>query len=164
MTRGYPATKSSHRKRKNKIKNKTKAEMREEALRYAFLKVLLRSPLKEVKFSKGYDKVTIKFFDNEFSYRIVVKREVNVGDWGRKRDEIYLDKEISSKETMNSFKALCVHEAVEKILVEKFGLRVDDEAHVVANKKERSYLKKIGGNWKSHQLTVYHLWNKLDRH
>jgi len=41
---------------------------------------------------------------------------------------------------------------------------VDDESHPIAEKIEREWLKKLGkGNWRSHQLKVYHDWNKHSR-
>lgn len=137
---------------------------REGALRSAFVKVLMKSPVKNVKFSKGNKKISLKFFGERIFYHILVKREVYVGHWSRKRGEIHIDKELFSKKHMKSFKALCVHEAIEKFLVEKYGLKLDEEAHVVATKKEKQYLESIGGNCRSHQRIVYNLWAKLDGH
>lgn len=138
-------------------------EEREDVLRAAFVKILLKTPLKHVKFSNRNRRISLDFFGEKFSYRIVVKRERDIADWSRRRKEIYIDKQIAEKDRFfhtDSFKALCVHEAVEKFLVEKFGLKVDEEAHVVATKKERQFLKKIGGSWRSHQMLVYRKWKK----
>jgi hypothetical protein len=137
---------------------------REKNLRAAFVNTLTNSQLGKVEFSENYDKISVRFFGEKFSYRIVVKREVNVGSWNRREGEIYIDKDMFEPKDMDSFKALCVHEAIEKFLVERFGLKVDEESHLVATAKEQQYLERIGGNWRSHQLKVYHLWDKLDRH
>jgi len=141
-------------------------DKREDALHAAFVKILLRSPLKDVKFSKGNKRISMTFFGEKISYRIIVKRVKGIGNWSRKREEIYIDKQITTRNRLPhtaSFKALCVHETVEKFLVEKYGLDVDNEAHVVAVKKEKQYLKKMGGDWKSHQMLVYRKWTKLGK-
>ncbi len=52
-----------------------------------------------------------------------------------------------------------MHELIEKFLVEKFGLKLDEEAHLVATKKEKEYLKSINGNWRSHEHIVYWNWH-----
>jgi|GEM_PF-2505394 len=162
-----PKLKKGKRYAKRSKKSTTKeplSKKHENALREAFVKVLLKSPLGKVRFSDDERHISVIFFDEKFSYRIVIKREVNVGSWSKSKDEIFIDKEILETENIKSFKALCVHEAVEKFLVETYGLDLDKEAHVVATKKEEEYLKRIGGSWRSHQLVVYHLWDKLDRH
>ncbi|HLC38040.1 MAG TPA: hypothetical protein VJI71_01160, partial [Candidatus Norongarragalinales archaeon] len=70
----------------------------------------------------------------------------------------FIDREILGKDREKSFRALCVHEVVEKFLCEKFRLSLDD-AHKVATRKEKEYLEKIGGNWRSHELIVYWDWH-----
>ena len=137
---------------------------REDALRSAFVKVLLRSPLKDVNFLNKNRRISIAFFGEKFSYRIIIKREKDIGDWSRKRKEIYIDRQIAMRNGhphTPSLKALAVHEAIEKFLVEKYGLKVDEEAHVVATRKEKQYLKKIGGDWKNHQMLIHRKWLKL---
>lgn len=136
---------------------------REKALRAAFVRMLVRAPVKSVRFSKGGRRVSLAFLGERVACDVLVKREVYVGHW-RRKSGIDIDKEMFSKKRMRSFKALCVHEAIEKFLVERYGLKLDEEAHAVATAKEKQYLKRIGGNWKSHQMTVYHLWSKLDGH
>lgn len=150
--------------KEGKNKNQKNHKKREATLRAAFVKMLMRSPVKDVVFSKGNNQVSLTFLGDRFYYRVVVKREVHVGGWSRRRDEIRIDKELLKKEHVKSFKALCVHEAVEKHLAEKYGLKIDEEAHHVATKKEKQFLKSIEGNWRSHQMVVHHLWLKLDGH
>lgn len=78
--------------------------------------------------------------------------------------EVFIDKTFSEADREKSFKALCVHEVIEKFLVEKFGLKLDEEAHVVATQKEKEYLKSIGGNWRAHELEVFWDWHKQGEH
>ncbi len=123
-----------------------------------FIKILLKSPIKNVKFSKS--RASLMFFGHRISDKIVVKIEKHVAEWSRRRKEIFIDRRFDKKDEKKSFKALCVHELIEKFLAEKFGLNVDKEAHVVATIKEKEYLESINGNWKSHQDTVYWDWHK----
>ena len=138
-------------------------KVRNAALHAAFVRMLLRTPVKGVKFSKGNRSVSLSFADERVACAIRVQREVYVGHWGRKSG-IRIDRSMLSKGRGRSFKALCVHEAVEKFLVESYGLREDEEAHVVATAKERQYLEAAGGDWNAHQALVYRLWTKLDGH
>ncbi len=139
-----------------KIKNK--AHLKDETLRKAFLRLLLKAPLREVKFSGS--RVSLTFFGHRLSDKVVIKTEDHVAEWSRKRKEVFIDREITDKDRRKSLKALCVHEVIEKFLNEKFGLRTETEAHTVATKKEKEYLESLGGNWRSHELIVYWDWHR----
>jgi hypothetical protein len=140
-----------------------KRKKRDKALRSAFVKALMRYPVKGVMFSHNYHRISLTFFGERISHKIIVKRERYIGAWSRRRDEIDVDRHLDSRDHIKSFKAICVHEAVEKYLGEKFGLHEDTEAHEVATAKERQYLRKIGGNWRSHQILVYHVWSLMNK-
>lgn len=127
--------------------------------RKRLIRMLLHAPVSQVRF-RG-DKVFLNFAGHRISDDIVVKRERHVADWSRRRKEVFIDRNISGRDREKSFRALCVHEAVEKFLAEKFGLIVDREADAVARRKEREYLEKNGGNWRSHELIVYWDWHHL---
>ncbi len=135
---------------------------REDTLRRSFTKLLMQFPVSKVKFSGN--RVSLNFFGHRISDRIVRKWEGHVADWSRRRKEIFVDKKITTADRKKSFRALCVHEAIEKFLVEKFGLSLDKEAHVVATRKEEEYLKSIGGNWRSHELIIYWDWHRMGEH
>src|SRR3989344_5781782 len=89
----------------------------------AFVKIILKSPVKNIKFSK--DRVSLDFFNHRISDKITIKREVHVAEWSRKRREVFIDKNFGEKEKEKSFKALCIHELIEGFLVKEFGLKVD---------------------------------------
>jgi len=116
-----------------------KSDIRENALRHEFVEILSKFPVREVKFSGN--NASLSFLGHRISGHAVTKREEHVADWSRKRKEVFIDKKINIQDRRKSFKALCVHELIEKFLVEKFGLKIDTEAHVVAAKKEKEYLK-----------------------
>lgn len=139
-----------------------KLDERENTLRHAFIKLLFKFPVKNVRFFGN--RILLNFFGHRISDKVLVKREDHVAEWSRRRKEIFIDKKIGTADRKKSFKALCVHEVIEKFLVEKFGLRLDTEAHIVATKKEKEYLKSIGGNWRSHELIVYWDWHNYGEH
>ena len=140
----------------------SKPDIRENALHHEFVEILSKFPVRDVKFFGN--KVSLTFLGHKISDHAVTKREEHVAEWSRKRKEIFIDKKVNIQDRRKSFKALCVHELIEKFLVEKFGLKVDTEAHVIATKKEKEYLKSIGGNWRSHELIVYWDWHRLGEH
>ena len=141
---------------------RNKQNSKEAALHRTFVKILLKAPVSKVKFSGN--RVSLYFFSHRISDKITTKKEDHVAEWSRKRKEIFVDKKITNEHMKKSFKALCVHEVVERFLVEKFGLKLDEEAHVVATQKEKEFLKDIGGNWRSHELIVYWDWHRLGEH
>jgi hypothetical protein len=126
------------------------------------MKVFMESPVTNIKFYKN--RISFNFFGYRISDRITVKRQPHVGEWSRRVRKIVIDKNFNEKDKIKEFKSLCLHEAVERFLVEKFGLNTDNEAHPVAKKKEREFLESIGGNWKSHELNVFWDWHKLGEH
>jgi len=147
---------------KKRRKKHDKAHLKEAALRKAFLRLLLKAPLRDVKFNGN--RVSLTFFSHRLSDRVVIKRENHVAEWSRKRKEVFIDKGITNKDRGKSLKALCVHEVIEKFLNERFGLRTETEAHTVATKKEKEYLESLGGNWRSHELIVYWDWHRMGEH
>ena len=137
--------------KKKAVRNK------KDVLHKEFIKILLKAPIKDVKFSKNL--ISLIFFGHRISDKIKIKLEEHVAEWSRKRKEIFIDRKITSSDKKKSFKALCVHELLEKFLVEKFGLNLDKEAHLVAARKEKEYLESINGNWRSHEQMVYWDWH-----
>lgn len=123
------------------------------------LRELMKAPVSNVRFSKN--KVSFNYMGRRISDSVIVKRENHVAEWSRRRKQVFVDREILGKDREKSLRALCVHEAVEKFLCEKFHLNVDKEAHAIATRKEKEYLEKIGGNWRSHELIVYWDWHLL---
>ncbi|MBI2547317.1 MAG: hypothetical protein HYW23_02615 [Candidatus Aenigmarchaeota archaeon] len=143
-------------------RKRNNSDMREEALRHAFVKILMRVPIRNARVFDS--RVSLQFFGHKISDKVVMKKEDHVAEWSRRRKEVFIDNKIGERDRKKSFKALCVHEVIEKFLAEKFGLRLDTEAHVVATQKEKEYLESIGGNWRSHELIVYWDWHRLGEH
>ncbi len=128
---------------------------KEKNLHRAFVKLLLKAPIRDVVF-KG-NRISLMYFGRRISDKITSKRVDHVGEWSRRRKEVFIDNKIDGKA---NFRALCVHELIEKFLVETFALKLDEEAHVVATQKGKEYLQSVGGNWRSHQELVYWDWRK----
>jgi len=139
---------------------------RKQALRAAFVKFLVKSPVKDVKFSKGCKRVSLAFLGGRVRYAVRVGREAYVAEWSRRRPEIRVDAAMLPRGSgrLREFRALCVHEAVEKHLAERYGLPADREAHDVATAKERQYLQRAGGDWRKHQAAVCRVWKRRGGH
>ena len=135
---------------------------RNKNLHHAFVKILLKYPVTNIKFSKN--KVSLDFFGYRISDKLIIQKEDHVAEWNRRRREIFIDKNFDEKKKRNSFRALCIHEVVERFLAEKFGFNIDREAHVVATQKEKEYLKSVKESWRSHELKVFWDWHKLGEH
>ena len=149
---------------KKSVRAKAKAgiKTRNKNLHQSLVKILLKSPVTNIKFSKN--KLSLNFFNHRISDKITVKREDHVAEWSRKRREIFIDRNFGRREKEKSFRTLCIHELIESFLVKKFGLKLDEEAHVVATQKEKEYLESVKGNWRSHELEVFWDWHKLGEH
>ena len=144
--------------KKKGTKSKVKTKICTKNMHKAFIKLLLKSPVTNIKFTKN--RLSLNFFNQRISDKIILKREDHVAEWSRKRRELFVDKDFGEKEKEKSFRALCIHELIERFLHEKFGLNVDNEAHVVATKKEKEYLESVNTNWRSHELKVFWNWHK----
>jgi hypothetical protein len=143
-------------------KKSTRKKVCNKNLHRTFVKILLKCPVTNIKFSKW--RVSLNFFGHRISDKITVKRENHVAEWSRKRREVFIDKNFGEREKEKSFRALCIHELIERFLVEEFGLKLNEEAHVVATQKEKEYLESVKGNWRSHELKVFLDWHKLGEH
>jgi hypothetical protein len=144
------------------MKKVNPVKIRNKNLHKAFIKILLGCPVTNIRFSKN--RISLDFFGHRISDKIVVRRENHIGEWSKKKREIFIDRCFGEKEMKKSFRALCVHEVIERFLSKTYGLKIWEEAHVVACKKEREYFDSVKGNWKSHEMKVFWDWHKLGEH
>ncbi|MFA5992720.1 MAG: hypothetical protein WC796_03370 [Candidatus Pacearchaeota archaeon] len=144
--------------------HKKNVKKRSKNLHHALVKLLLKSPVTNIRFYKN--KISLSFFNHRIADKITVKKQPHIAEWSRKENErkIVIDKHFKEKAMEKSFRALCVHEAIERFLVKTYGLNTDNEAHIVATQKEKEYLESVNGNWKSHELKVFWDWHKLGEH
>lgn len=131
-----------------------KKKFRIRKFRTYLIKSLMREKVKNVKIKK--DTISLEYDGEKITFKIVTKKhEYYVGSWAKTRDKIYIDNDLKGKKDRD---AVAVHEAVEKFISQKYGLPEDTDAHIVATEKEREYLEKIGGDWRSHQMKVTRVW------
>lgn len=143
----------------NLKKNLSKKEL-EKIEKEKIIRMLLKQKVSNVKLDMKRKKISLDFFGNHIEDNVLVKCEPHVGEWSRKRKEVIIDRNILKNRWKKSFKSLCVHEAVEKFVAQKYHLKTDDEAHPIAYAVEKKFLKSIGGNWKSHEKIVYWDWHR----
>jgi hypothetical protein len=117
------------------------------------IKSLLREKVKNMKTEKDW--ISFEYDEEKIKNRIVTKKhEVHVGSWAKTRGKVYVDDDLKGKNR----DSVAFHEAIEKFVAEKYGLDEDTDAHKIAEEKEEEYFKKIGGNWRSHQMKVTKVW------
>lgn len=126
----------------------------------ALIKRLMNSPVENVVFKKNF--IFLTYDGNRLKQKFVEKeRHIHVGEWSRSRKEVYVS---DGRLPPLDKKAIAVHEVIEKYLAQKYKLDVDKEAHKIATEKEKEWFKKMGGNWRSHELIVYWNWHRLGEH
>lgn len=122
----------------------------------AIVKRLLKEPLKNLKIT--LKEIEFNFDSHKIHYLIMVKRhERYVGSWSRKYNRISVDDDLPNR---INFDAIALHEAIEKYVCQKYHFKEQGRAHKIARLKERAFVKKRGGNWRSHQRYVYLVWKK----
>ena len=126
--------------------------------RRKFTKYLIKALIKEaIKKLEITDKwISFEYDGEEVSNEIIIKKhEVYVGSWAKSRNRVYIDDNIKEKKRI---KALALHESIEKLVAQKYGLGEDTDAHRIATAKEKEFLEKIGGDWEKHQRKVHKVW------
>jgi len=120
------------------------------------VRILKREKIKNIKF--GRDWVSFEYDGEKIKDRIVIKKhESYVGSWAKTKDKVYIDDDLKGK---TDVKAVALHEAIEKFIAQKYGLRDDVEAHDLANFKEKEFLERVDGTWMKHQRKVNKVWRK----
>jgi cytosine/creatinine deaminase len=76
----------------------------------------------------------------------------NIGNWRHALADntIVIDRDVKKSERA----AVLVHEAVEQYLQKNYGLPYH-RAHYLATRAERDHVESNGGNWRSHEITVF---------
>jgi hypothetical protein len=118
------------------------------------IKRLKEEPIKKLEINDKW--ISFEYDDEEVSNEIIIKKhESYVGSWAKTKNRVYIDNNIKGKKDI---KAIALHESIEKLVAQKYGLKEDTDAHRIATAKEKEFLKKIGGNWEKHQEKVNKVW------
>ena len=118
------------------------------------IKILIKEPIENLEIDDKW--ISFEYDGEEVSNEIIIKKhEGYVGSWAKTKNRVYIDDNLKGKKTI---KAIALHESVEKLVAQKYGLGEDTDAHRVATAKEREFLEKIGGNWEEHQKKVTKVW------
>jgi len=126
------------------------------------MKLFLKEPVTHVRFFGN--RISLTYLGRRISDKFKIRKVNHVGEWSRRRKEVSVDKNFNNRERKKELRSLAVHEAVERFLVKTYGLNTDNEAHVVATRKEKEFLKSEKGNWRSHQMHVFWDWHKQGEH
>ncbi len=116
---------------------------------------LERKSIKNIKFNKGW--IFLEFDGEKLKNKIIVeKHQKFVGRWDMIINAVYVDDDLEGLD----MEAVAVHETIEKYVSQKYNLDTYGDAHVIATTKEREFIEKKKGNWKSHQIKISNIWKK----
>lgn len=82
----------------------------------------------------------------------IVPHEKWVATWKRNRNEILIDDDMFRTSDSKILNSLMMHESIEKHVAQKYGLRGDTEAHMIAEGVEYNTAKKNGTDWLNYEL------------
>ena len=111
--------------------------------------------IKNIKFGRGT--ISLEYDGKKIKNRIIVeKHQKFVGRWDEVLNVVYIDDDLDDL----GRKAVALHETIEKNVSQKYDLDPYEEAHDIATMKEREFVEKNKGNWRSHQMKVAYIWKK----
>lgn len=111
-------------------------------------------------FSSDKHKACITFDEKKICCKIVSKEhESHVGSWNLDRQVVYIDDDIEKMGTNLDVNALIIHELSERYLVTVYDMP-QGEAHRIATKYEKQYIKKHGKSWEKHEKIIDKIFDK----
>ena len=100
-------------------------------------------------------RISLKYDGVMLKNKAIKKAVRVVGDWSRKRNEVYYDRNLT-----NSVMPILVHETVERHVALKYGLDVDTEAHRIAQAVEKEFV--ADKRWRAVGQEVARAWVKAN--
>lgn len=119
----------------------------------SLLRELSQKPVSNVKFNGR--KISFDYDGKKLSYVVVRKSTCFVGNWSRSKNEVYYDAHLKDPFEIQT---ICIHEAVEKYVTEKYGLDVDRQSHRIAQAIEKRWFEKHKRNWASYDRKATRIW------
>jgi len=114
---------------------------------------LSAKPASNARLSPG--RISLDYDGKRLSFKAVKRTTVFVGNWSRSKNEVYYDAHLTDPVEI---KSICIHEAVEKYVAQKYGLDVDKQAHRVAQAVEKSWFEKHERSWAYYNRKVTKIW------
>jgi 8-oxo-dGTP pyrophosphatase MutT (NUDIX family) len=103
------------------------------------------------------NRISFRYDGERIVFKVVRRNVKDVGEWSYRKPIVYYDKNLNSKSVL----PVVIHEAVEKFVVEKYGLKEDIEAHKVASAVEKEFI--ASRKWISQQKMVSVAWVKANK-
>lgn len=100
--------------------------------------------------------ISLKYDGKRLSNKVVKRRVRDIGDWSRKKNEVYYDKNLDAPGVIS----ILIHETVEKHVAQRYGLDVDTEAHKIAQAVEKEFI--ADKSWIKMQKLVSKAWVKTN--
>jgi len=112
-------------------------------------------------FSSDRHKACLTFDDHKICCKVVTKdHEPHIGTWNKDTPTVYVDDDMGKLGTDLDVQAIILHEMIERYLSTVYKMPENGEAHRIAEKFEKQYIKKNGGNWEKHEWLVSKVFDK----
>lgn len=85
--------------------------------------------------------------------------EWGIADWSRKKKLVWVDDDVRAKDVIT----LLIHESIEKYVAQKYKLKVDKEAHKIAQAVEKKYFKSKKRKkmaWQNYHKRINKVWKR----
>ncbi len=89
------------------------------------------------------------------SYKVTKRNTCFVGNWSRQEKEIFYDAHLKDPLEVE---AIAIHEAIEKYIAENYGLKVDEQAHKIAQSIEKKWFERHKRKWVYFSRQVTKIW------
>ena len=119
----------------------------------SLVQTLSAKPVSKVDFDGN--RISLHYDGKHLSYRVRKRNTCFVGNWSRSSKEIFYDAHLKEKLEVE---AICIHEAIEKYVTEKYSLDVDSQSHRIAQAIEKRWFQTHKKSWKYFDRKVTRIW------
>ena len=102
-------------------------------------------------------RISFNYDGRHISFSVVKAKVKDVGRWSYTKPVVFYDRNLKPKTVL----PIVLHEAIEKYVAEKYGLKEDTDAHKVASAVEKEFIADKG--WISQQRMVADAWVKTNK-
>ncbi len=126
----------------------------EAKLRKKLIDDLSRKHPTSIRFTKS--RISFSYDGKRISFKVVRARVKDVGRWSYTKPVVFYDKNLNPR----SILPIVLHEAIEKYVAERYGLKEDTDAHKIASAVEKEFI--ADKDWMSQQRMVADAWVKAN--
>jgi hypothetical protein len=118
----------------------------------------------DVSFSPRTSIISFRFDNHMIRNHVMInKHEIYVGNWSRNNNVIKVDDDILRSRDKNVLISLALHESIEKYVSQRYSLRANTEAHIIAETVEYRWATAHHIDWARYDLLADMIRKKEDR-